>query len=105
MSAVPDFSQNVIEYMRGLGESARSASRVVAASSTAQRNAALLTMADRLEASADVLQAENEKDLQAGRAKGLDAALLDRLELTSERIAGMAKGLRQIASLLTPWAQ
>ena len=102
MSAVPDFSQNVIEYMRGLGESARSASRVVAASSTAQRNAALLTMADRLEASADVLQAENEKDLQAGRAKGLDAALLDRLELTSERIAGMAKGLRQIASLPDP---
>jgi glutamate-5-semialdehyde dehydrogenase len=102
MSAVPDFSQNVIEYMRGLGESARSASRVVAASSTAQRNAALLTMADRLEASADVLQTENEKDLQAGRAKGLDAALLDRLELTSERIAGMAEGLRQIASLPDP---
>jgi len=102
MSAVPDFSQNVIEYMRGLGESARSASHVVAASSTAQRNDALLTMADRLEASAGVLQTENEKDLQAGRAKGLGAALLDRLELTSERIAGMAEGLRQIASLPDP---
>jgi glutamate-5-semialdehyde dehydrogenase len=102
MSAVPDFSQNVIEYMRGLGESARSASHVVAASSTVQRNDALLTMADRLEASAGVLQTDNEKDLQAGRAKGLDAALLDRLELTGERIAGMAEGLRQIASLPDP---
>ncbi len=102
MSAVPDFSQNVVEYMRGLGEAARSASRVVAASSTAQRNVALLVMADRLEARTDRLQTENEKDLQAGRRKGLDAALLDRLELTSERIAGMAEGLRQIASLPDP---
>jgi len=102
MSAVPDFSQNIVEYMHALGKSARSASRIVAASSTGQRNNALLAMADSLEANASTLQAENRKDLEAGRAKGLDAALLDRLELTSEGIAGMAEGLRQIATLPDP---
>ena len=45
---------------------------------------------------------ENAKDLAAGAAKGLDAALLDRLELTDERIATMAEGLRQIAGLTDP---
>jgi len=102
MSAVPDFSQNIIGYMHALGESARSASRVMAASTTGQRNNALLSIAASLEANASVLQAENSKDLEAGRAKGLDAALLDRLELTAERIAGMAEGLRQIATLADP---
>ena len=102
MSAVPEFSQNIVEYMQALGESARSASRIVAASTTGQRNNALLAMADSLEANASSLQAENRKDLEAGRAKGLDAALLDRLELTSEGIAGMAEGLRQIATLPDP---
>ena len=102
MSAVPEFSQNIVEYMHALGESARSASRIVAASTTEQRNNALLAMADSLESNASSLQAENRKDLEAGRAKGLDAALLDRLELTSEGIAGMAEGLRQIATLPDP---
>jgi glutamate-5-semialdehyde dehydrogenase len=102
MSAIPDFSQNIVEYMHALGESARSASRIVAASTTGQRNNALLAMADNLESNASTLQAENRKDLEAGRAKGLDAALLDRLELTSEGIAGMAEGLRQIATLPDP---
>ena len=102
MSAVLEFSQNIVEYMLALGESARSASRIVAASTTGQRNNALLAMADSLEANASSLQAENRKDLEAGRAKGLDAALLDRLELTREGIAGMAEGLRQIATLPDP---
>ena len=99
MSAV---SENIVDYMRTLGELARSASRIVAASSTGQRNDALLAMAESLEANAGALQAANEKDLQAGRARGLDAALLDRLELTDERIAAMAVGLRQIAALPDP---
>ncbi|RUM94482.1 MAG: glutamate-5-semialdehyde dehydrogenase [Thiothrix sp.] len=88
--------------MHALGESARSASRTVAASTTEQRNNALLAMAASLETNASVLRAENNKDLKAGRAKGLDAALLDRLELTSEGIASMAEGLRQIATLPDP---
>ena len=44
----------------------------------------------------------NQLDLQAGQEKGLDAALLDRLELTPERITAMSEGLLQIASLQDP---
>ena len=49
-----------------------------------------------------ILKTENTKDLEAGRARGLADAMLDRLELTDERIAGMAEGLRQIAALPDP---
>jgi glutamate-5-semialdehyde dehydrogenase len=66
------------------------------------KNAALLASAESIEAAADTLKTENEKDLAAGRQHGLDAALLDRLELNDERIAGMAEGLRQIAALPDP---
>lgn len=102
MNALPERNQDVMTYMHELGQSARGASRVIAASSTAQRNTALQAMADSLEASATILQAANTKDLEAGRARGLDAALLDRLELTDARIEGMALGLRQIATLSDP---
>ncbi|MCW9005367.1 MAG: glutamate-5-semialdehyde dehydrogenase, partial [Gammaproteobacteria bacterium] len=51
---------------------------------------------------AEILKAENAKDLEAGRASGLDDALLDRLALNDERIAGMSEGLRQIVALPDP---
>ena len=66
------------------------------------KNAALLAMADAIDAAAETLKAENAKDLDAGRKNGLDAAMLDRLTLDDARIAGMAEGLRQIASLPDP---
>ncbi len=94
--------ENLAEYMLQLGQSARAASRLVAASSTAQRNRALEIIADTLMLSRDSLKLANQADLEAGQAKGLEAALLDRLELTDERIAGMADGLRQIAALPDP---
>ena len=50
----------------------------------------------------ETLKEANKLDLAAGKEKGLDAALLDRLELTDERIQSMAEGLRQIASLPDP---
>jgi glutamate-5-semialdehyde dehydrogenase len=62
----------------------------------------LHVIADRIDAQAETLKQENSKDLAAGRANGLDAALLDRLELTDERIAAMSEGLRQIAALQDP---
>ena len=102
MSAQPDFTQDIPAYMATLGQQARAASRSVAGSSTAQRNSALLAMADAIEADAPRLKSANALDLEAGKARGLDAALLDRLELTDARIAGMAEGLRQIATLPDP---
>ncbi len=105
MSAQPEFKTDIPAYMEGVGVAARAASRVVAASPTAQRDAALLAMADTIVARAESLKSANALDLAAGRANGLDDALLDRLELTEARIEGMAEGLRQIATLPDPVGQ
>ncbi|BAN70108.1 glutamate-5-semialdehyde dehydrogenase [endosymbiont of unidentified scaly snail isolate Monju] len=89
-------------YLRDLGERARAASRVLAAADTGAKNRALEAIAGDLDAHRDALAEANRKDLEAGRAKGLDAALLDRLELTEARIDAMIEGLRQIAALPDP---
>ncbi len=93
---------DVAAYMRDLGQRARAASRALAAADTGAKNAALNAIADDLDAQRDILMAENRKDLDAGAAKGLDAALLDRLELNAARIDSMIEGLRQIAALPDP---
>ena len=93
---------SVEAMMRTLGEQARSASRELARSSTGARNEALLATARALDAGRETLQAENRKDIEAGRDKGLDPAMLDRLELTAGRIDAMIEGLRQVAALTDP---
>jgi len=93
---------DVPAYMRGLGQTAREASWLLGRAETAAKNAALLAIADAIVAERARLVAENHKDLEAGRQRGLDAALLDRLELTDARIDSMAEGLRQIAALPDP---
>ncbi len=93
---------NIDDYMNDLGRRARDASRRLTAATTAEKDKALQAIADDLDARRDELMAENRKDLEAGKAKGLDAALLDRLELTSARIDTMIEGLRQIATLPDP---
>ncbi|MGD8483930.1 MAG: glutamate-5-semialdehyde dehydrogenase [Thioalkalispiraceae bacterium] len=97
-----DAKVNIKEYMQVLGKQARAASRVLARANTGEKNAALLAMADAIESQCAQLIAENQKDLEAGKAHGLDEALLDRLELNEERIIGMAEGIRQIANLPDP---
>ncbi|MCW9058554.1 MAG: glutamate-5-semialdehyde dehydrogenase [Gammaproteobacteria bacterium] len=89
-------------YMQKVGEQARAAARAVAAADTGAKNAALTAIAAAIEAATATLASENRKDLEAGKARGLDAALLDRLELTPARISAMAEGLRQIAALADP---
>ncbi|POB05246.1 glutamate-5-semialdehyde dehydrogenase [Halopseudomonas oceani] len=88
--------------MTELGQKARKASRVIARTPTAVKNAALLATAEAIEAAAERLVAANELDLQAGRDNGLDDAMLDRLALTPARLAGMVEGLRQVAALPDP---
>ncbi len=103
MSARPEEMQlDIHEYIRMVGERARVAARAMGRANTGMKDAALTAIAADIEASAATLQAENEKDLEAGRKCGLDAALLDRLELNVERIAAMAEGLREIALLPDP---
>lgn len=89
-------------YMLELGKQARAAGREIAKASTAQKNAALLAIAASIDASRDALLLANGLDCEAGVAKGLDAALLDRLQLTPQRIDGMIEGLHQVATLDDP---
>ena len=93
---------NVEQYMQTLGQQARAASRAIARADSNAKNAALLAIADDLVARSSEIITANAKDLAAGKANGLDDALLDRLALNEERIAGMAEGLRQIAALPDP---
>lgn len=95
-------TDDVLTYMQELGQAARDASRVLASASTAQKNNALLTTAHELERAHEELLAANAKDMSAGRANGLDEAMLDRLELTPQRIQEMIEGLRQVAALPDP---
>ncbi len=93
---------NVAEYMQTLGQQARAASRAMARASTNDKNRALLAIADEITRQRDVLRAANAEDMERGRTNGLDAALLDRLELTDGRIDTMIEGLQQVATLPDP---
>jgi glutamate-5-semialdehyde dehydrogenase len=89
-------------YMREVGARARAAGRRMARAGTADKNGALLAIAAELDGARAALADANGRDLEAGAAKGLDAALLDRLELTPKRIDAMIEGLTQIAALPDP---
>ena len=80
----------------------RQASRTLASLSTAVKNAVLMDTAELLMEEREFIRMENEKDLAAGRAKGLSAAMLDRLELSDKVISSMVKGLHEIAALPDP---
>ena len=95
-------TESVLDYMTRLGRAAREASRVIGRASTAQKNRALLATAAALDAARAELSAANELDVAAGRASGLEPAMLERLTLTPARIDSMIVGLRQVANLPDP---
>jgi glutamate-5-semialdehyde dehydrogenase len=90
------------EQMTTLGQQARAASRELARLTADEKNRCLLAMAEALEQSAPNIKAANAKDMEAATQMGLTAAMLDRLKLDDKRIAGMAKGLREVAALPDP---
>jgi glutamate-5-semialdehyde dehydrogenase len=90
------------EQMTGLAKQAKAASRELARLSTNEKNACLLAMADALEREAAALKQANVLDMEAATNMGLSPAMLDRLKLDDKRIAGMAKGLREVAALADP---
>ncbi len=93
---------DIKHYMQTVGQQARTASRALSRAGTHAKNTALQAIADEIRANVDTLKQQNALDMEAGKTKGLDAALLDRLELTDARIEGMAEGLEQIAALADP---
>jgi glutamate-5-semialdehyde dehydrogenase len=93
---------DITQYMEQLGQQARSASRAMAKADGATRNRALLLIADAIVRDAAQLRAANALDMEAARATGMDAAMLDRLALSDSAIDTMVAGLRQIVSLPDP---
>lgn len=106
MNAVTDednaIDADLFERMQALGRAARAASRHMAEAEPGAKNAALQAIAEGLAERRAELAEANERDLEAGRARGLDAAMLDRLALTDARIDTMIEGCRQIAGLPDP---
>lgn len=100
MNQVPEI--NIANTMATLGRQARAAATELATAPRGVKDQALLAIADDLLAHEQELIAANQIDLDAGREKGLDDALLDRLALNPERVAAMAEGCRQVAALPDP---
>jgi glutamate-5-semialdehyde dehydrogenase len=95
-------SSGVATYVRDVGRRARAASRLMAKAETAAKNAALGHIAAGLAARQAEILSANAADLAEARKAGLDAAMLERLELSEPRVAAMAEGLRQVAALEDP---
>ena len=93
---------DVAAYLQAMGRDARVAFAVLARATTADKNAALLAIAETIEARSAELGQANGEDLAAARRQDLAGALLDRLELNDQRIAAMAQGLREVAALADP---
>jgi len=93
---------DVKSYMQTVGKQAREASRAIARADTNQKNHALLAMAAAIRRDVAKLLEANARDMEHARASGLDAALLDRLQINDKAVAGMAEGLEQIAALPDP---
>lgn len=95
-------STSFVETMAVVGQNARSASRKMAAASTAQKNDALLRLAALLEDNRQAVFDANETDLKRALAGGLSAAFVDRLRVTPKVLALMAEGARQTSALPDP---
>ena len=93
---------DIQHLMTDIGRAARKASRAMAKADTAAKNRALQLIAAAIRRDAALLTAANQQDLEAARANGLAAALVDRLTLSEKAIATMAEGLEQIAALPDP---
>jgi len=90
------------DQIHQLGRQALEASRALAVLPAASKNRILTAMADALLAQGDAILAANAIDLAAGQAKGLSAAMLDRLMLNPTRLAAMAQGVREVVDLPDP---
>ena len=105
MDGADNKNSDIAGMMAVMGAKARDAARLLAKTRTMSKNAALMAAAESIGTNALAIKLANGTDMAAAREKGLSGALLDRLELTDSRIASMAKGLVEIASLADPVGQ
>ena len=102
-AALKDRSEaELAHYMNSVGDAARRAAAELAAADPGHKNAALLAVAEVIDASREAILEQNQLDLEAARANQLATAMVERLELTPARIDAMIEGLRQVASLADP---
>jgi glutamate-5-semialdehyde dehydrogenase len=87
---------------RAVALCAKDAAAELAPMSRAAKDAALLAMADALEAATDDVQRANAADVEAARTEGTSEAIIDRLALDAGRVRAMASGLRDVAALPDP---
>ena len=88
--------------IRQMARDAKQAAGVISRCETAQKNQALMNMAELLEQQAETIFKENRKDLKRAEDAGLSAAMVDRLTVTDKTIAAMAGGLREVAATADP---
>jgi glutamate-5-semialdehyde dehydrogenase len=93
---------DIEQYMQTVGLQARVASRSIARADSNAKNLALRCIASALRGNSTALLAANQHDLDAARAAGMEAAMLDRLTLSEKGIAAMADGVEQVAALPDP---
>src|SRR5699024_8448567 len=84
------------------GKQAKAASHEMTALTTDDKNSALQLIAAQIAEDQEFILQENQKDIEAGKDKGISEAILDRILLTQERIQAMAEGIRQIIDLTDP---
>ena len=94
--------EEIYSSLMEMGEKCKLAAYRLAGMTSAQKNECLCKMADAIEAAAADIKRENQKDLKAGKEKGLSGAMLDRLKLDDARIKSMADGLREVTALDDP---
>jgi glutamate-5-semialdehyde dehydrogenase len=99
---IPSIDPAAVEQVATAARAARVASRRLALAHRAEKDAALLALADALVAASDDIVAANEEDLARGRDGGMPQGLLDRLALDSARVASVAQALREVAGLPDP---
>ena len=95
-------AERVTDELTSKGRTARTAARQLAKTGGGVRTQALLNIADRLESDRDEILRANERDLENGRAKGLEAYYLDRMMLDPERLGAIAADVRSVAALPDP---
>jgi glutamate-5-semialdehyde dehydrogenase len=93
---------NVEQAVHAIADRARTASRVIARANRAHKDKALEAIGEALVANRETILRANREDLEAGRANGTSSALLDRLSLSEDRIAGLAAALENLAGLPDP---
>lgn len=95
-------SDEIKTALERMGSEAKAAARKLATATTGEKNNWLNAMADAIDANAAFILAENSRDMEAGKANGLSAAMLDRLRLDEKRIKGISDGLRHVVTLPDP---